>query len=359
LKKDRLIPALVVLVVLAAVVTWVCRRIHFDVLEVGKQVSHANWLMILLGMSCIFVAYFFRSARWAMLLRHHQKVGIFSLTGTQVIGFTAVALLGRLADPVRPVLVAKKTGLPVSQQIAVYIVERLFDMGAMALVVSMALLPLPADVILKASSHSKMVMHLAATHPDLAVAVARFGGLGLTLCGALFLVIVRFSGEAVASIFEHLLAPISKGLANSIGHKIRAFHSGLDTMRSFGDLAITLGLSVSMWLLIAASYYITCASFTGSAELASITPSKCVLLMVWSGTASILQLPVIGWFSQIFLVAGGLTGILGCTAEAATACAAALLLVTFLCVIPIGLVWAQFEKINLRTIAEESGKAEE
>ena len=54
--------------------------------------------------------YVIRSARWALLLRHIQKVGPFSLLGTQVIGFTGVALLGRIADPVRPYLVAKKTG---------------------------------------------------------------------------------------------------------------------------------------------------------------------------------------------------------------------------------------------------------
>ena len=44
-------------------------------------------------------------------MRHKKKVPFFSLLGTQVIGFTAVALIGRVADPVRPYLVAKKTGL--------------------------------------------------------------------------------------------------------------------------------------------------------------------------------------------------------------------------------------------------------
>jgi hypothetical protein len=37
---------------------------------------------------------------------------------------------------VRPYLVAKKTGLPLSSQMAVYIVERLFDAGSMALIFS-------------------------------------------------------------------------------------------------------------------------------------------------------------------------------------------------------------------------------
>lgn len=60
-----------------------------------------------------------------------------------MIGFTAVALIGRVADPVRPYLVAKKTGLPLANQIAVYIVERIFDMGTIALVFSVAMLWIP------------------------------------------------------------------------------------------------------------------------------------------------------------------------------------------------------------------------
>jgi glycosyltransferase 2 family protein len=63
--------------------------------------------------------------------------------------------------------------------------------------------------------------------------------------------------------------------------------------------------------------------------------------MVASGTASVIQLPVIGWFSQIGLVVVALSGILGAGAEAATACAATLLLVTFLGIVPVGLIWAQ------------------
>ena len=52
-------------------------------------------------------------------------------------------LIGRVADPVRPYLVAKKTGEPVSTQIAVYIVERLLDAGSMALIFSIAMIWVP------------------------------------------------------------------------------------------------------------------------------------------------------------------------------------------------------------------------
>jgi len=112
-------------------------------------------------------------------------------------------------------------------------------------------------------------------------------------------------------------------------------------------------------MLICFAYFETCRAFTASPELARITASQSVLLMIASGSASIIQLPVIGWFSQIGLVVVALTAILGAHAEAATACAATLLLVTFLGIVPVGLIWARFEHVSLRKVATESELAEE
>jgi hypothetical protein len=95
-----------------------------------------------------------------------------------------------------------------------------------------------------------------------------------------------------------------------------------------------------------------------SPALVAVTLPKCILLMIASGGASVLQLPVIGWFSQIGLVAVALVAILGATPEAATACGATLLLITFLSIIPAGLIWAQFDNINLRKVTVESENAD-
>ena len=130
-------------------------------------------------------------------------------------------------------------------------------------------------------------------------------------------------------------------------------------MRSFADFATTAGLSLGMWLIIAYAYYDGCAAFVASPQLAAISAPKTVLLMIASGGASIIQLPVLGWFSQIGLVVVAIVGALGASPEAATACATALLVVTFLSIIPVGLIWAQFEHVSLRKIAVESGHAED
>ena len=359
MKKKHWAIALVTLALVIALVVWGRNRIHFDFRLLRDQVALANWWMIALGVGCIYAAYFFRSMRWASLMRHNRQVSAFSLIGTQVIGFTAVALIGRVADLVRPYLVSKRTGTSLSAQIAVYIVERLFDFGTIALIFSVAMIWVPSAQILAVTGKSGVIATLTKTHPDLAILFARFSGLLFTILGGLVLAAIRFSGGVIATFVEDTLGMVSAKLGRSVADKIRAFHSGLDTMRSFSDFAYTLSLSVAMWLLITVAYTVTCWAFVASPELAHAPLPKCVLLMLASGTASIVQLPVLGWFSQIGIVAVALAAILGSSAEASLACAAMLLAVTFLSIIPIGLIWAQVENISLRSVAAESGNATE
>jgi uncharacterized membrane protein YbhN (UPF0104 family) len=347
LKKNQLILGLVVLAAIAGLVFWGRDRIHFDFAEFRSQLALADWRLIGLGLGCIYLAYIFRSLRWAYLLRHNKKVHPLALMGTQVIGFTAIALIGRVADPVRPYLVAKKTGLPLSNQIAVYIVERLFDMGSMALIFS-------SSILLAAWFGAAGAM----PHPEL-VKKSGYWGMLFTIAGAIFLLAVRFAGKAVAAFFERTLGVLSKKIGLAAGDKIREFRTGLDTMRSIGDFSVAAGLSIGMWLLIAASYLATTKAFVANPQLASMTPAKCVLLMVVSGVSSLVQLPVLGWFTQIGIVAAAISNFFAVAPEASTACAATLLVVTFLGIIPIGLIWAQFEHVSLRKVTVESEHAEE
>jgi hypothetical protein len=360
LKKNQWILGLVVLVALIAVVVWGRTRIHFDFAEFWSQFARAEWSKFAIALACIYAGYVIRSVRWALLLRHNQKVPVFSLTGTQVIGFTGVALIGRVADLVRPYLISRKTGLPLGSQIAVYVVERLFDMGTIALIFSIALLSVPEAELLKAIDRSRLLSYVIQHESRwLALFIFRFSGLILTLLGALFLVGVRLSGEVIATFFERFVGLLSKKLGHAFGSKIRAFHTGLDTIRSFSEFATTVALSLLMWALITFAYFEIMRAFVASPQLATISFSKGVLLMVVSGGASLIQLPVVGWFSQIGIVAAAIAGFFGVALEAATACAASILLVTFLSIVPVGLIWAQFEHVSLRKVAAESEHSDE
>lgn len=342
MKKNQLIVGLVVLAALVALLIWGRDRMHFDFGVFRSQLAMADWRKIGIATACIYLGYTFRSVRWALLVRHSKKVPPFALLGTQVIGFTAVALIGRVADPVRPYLVSKRTGLPLSGQIAVYIVERMFDLGSMALIFSVILL----------------TAHEALPHPELLLKVAK-GGLIGTAVLAVFTVSVRLAGGAVAAFMEKSLGIFSHNLGHSVGQKIRTFRTGLDTLRTFADFGGATLLSLGMWVVISAAYLETTRAFVASPQLASMTLPRCMVLMASSMVASGFQLPVIGWFTQIGLVAAAMSSFFGVAPEPATACAATLLLVTFLSIIPVGLIWAQFEHVSLRRITVESEQAGE
>jgi uncharacterized membrane protein YbhN (UPF0104 family) len=358
--KKQWILGLVVLAVLAALLVYAQHKYPFHWESFVEQFKLANPLKIAIALACIYAGYVFRSVRWAWLLRHDKKIPPLALLGTQVIGFAAIALIGRIADPVRPYLVAKKTGLTLSNQVAVYIVERLFDLGSTALIFSLAILMLAPGAMAHPGPHKAGALsHLLTQFPLLASIVERFGGLIVTACAALFLFAVRFAGERVAAILEGFFGRFSKPFGKAVAHKILSFRSGLCNIRSFSDFAVTTVLSLAMWALITLAYLETMQAFTASPQLAAMTLPKCVMLMMASGGASLIQLPVIGWFSQIGAVAAALSVFFGVSPEPAAACSATLLAVTFLGIIPVGLIWARFEHVSLRKVAVESEQAEE
>jgi glycosyltransferase 2 family protein len=340
LKKSQWILGLVVLAALIGLFAYEQHLHPFDWRVFLEEFQKARWTKVFIGGALIYLAFVLRAARWAWFLRPNKRVPLFSLLGTQVMGFTAVALIGRIADLVRPYLIAKKTSLPVGSQIAVYVVERLFDAGSMALLFCTAILLTPQGTL---------------PHQEIFNKFGK-GGLIATLAGALFLVAVRLSGKAVASFSERALSPLSHKLAHSVAHKIRSFHSGLDTLRTPTDFVVTMSLSLVMWGMITMAYVEGAGAFIPGGEMAF---AKCLVLMAGGGVASIIQLPVIGWFTQIAALEVMLRPLFGMSPETAMACAATLLLITFLGIAPVGLIWAQFEHINLRTVTLESEHVEE
>ncbi len=343
MKRGKLIAGLVVFVVLVGFGIWAYRHIGFNFSTFRAQLAQVNWTKIAIGLGCIYLGYVLRSIRWARLIRHNKRVPVLSLLGTQVIGFTSVALVGRVADLARPYMVAKKTGLPISTQIAAYIVERLFDAGSMALMFFSVMLLSPAGAL---------------PHPEIFRKVG-YWGLAGTVAGALFLVAIRLAGGVVASFFERMLGLLSHALGKAVGDKIREFRTGLDILRTPGDMVTTLAISLAMWGLIMAAYLVTMRAFEASPQLATMTLAKGMVLMIVSGGASAFQLPVLGWFTQIGVVATAFSSFFSVPPESAAACAAMLLVVTFLGIVPVGLVWAQFEHVSLRKVAEESEQLEE
>jgi len=344
LKKKTWILYLAIAIALVVLALYARHKINFNWGVFVQQLKLADWPMIGFAVSLIWLGYIVRAARWALFLKPACRIPLFSrmwfsVLAAQVIGFTGVALLGRPADLVRPYLIARRTKLPFSSQMAVWVVERMFDAGAMALIFSTALFFAPDKSTLP--------------HPELLRRIALTGLTGTAVLAALA-VAVRLSGEVVAKVAGSVLGKLSEGMGRSVAAKISAFRDGLDMLASIRDVGVALLLSLLMWCMIALAYLETTRAFVDSPPLHTLTVARCMVLMAASMLASTIQLPVIGWFTQIAAVAAATQQLFGAAWEPALGCAAVLLIVTFLSIIPVGLIWSRFEHISLRKVSEES-----
>jgi hypothetical protein len=319
-------------------------RIHFDWRTFVAQLQQAHWKLFGVGVLLVWAGYCIRAVRWALLLRPTKRVSPTSLLGTQVIGFTAVALFGRLADLVRPYLVSRRTSIPLTAQVAVYTVERMFDMGSVALIFSVVLLFAPDRHTLP--------------HPELINRTA-FVALAVVIAFICFAFFVRSAGHKVAELFGRIFGSISPKMGENAREKVLVFRDGLNAIDSFGSFLQALVLSLTMWVMIAYSYLETLRAFSASPPLAGMTLSRCMLLMATSTAGSIVQLPVIGWFTQIGIVAKAMQGFFGVAPEPALGAGTMLLVVTFMSIIPVGLIWSRFEHVSLKKLTEESEEAGE
>jgi uncharacterized membrane protein YbhN (UPF0104 family) len=336
--KNRKGLLIVAVLLLLALLLFLNRgRIHFDWDEFVAQLRHVAWTHIAAGIGLIYFTYLLRGLRWSVFLAPTRKVPFLKLVGPQFIGFTAVALFGRLADLTRPYLVARRVGLPVASQVAVYTIERMFDLGAAAIIFSGALVFAPAGL----------------PHREVFVKTGLISLAGTAFL-AIFAAIVRVSGTTVANGIRAVLGKLSQPIAGSVAEKVLAFREGLNAIASVKDFLLTALLSLAMWGLIGYAYVQTLHAFNETPELAHITYARTMLLMGASIGGSLLQLPILGWFTQIAVTATAMHEFYGAPIESATACGALLLVVTFLSIIPAGLLFARVERVSLKSAAAES-----
>jgi glycosyltransferase 2 family protein len=111
-----------------------------------------------------------------------------------------------------------------------------------------------------------------------------------------------------------------------------------------------------MWAMIAVAYKEVTHAY--GHEKLDIPQTQVLLLMGSSMVGSLIQLPGVGGGSQLATISM-LDHIFDVPKELAVSCGIMLWLVTFVAVIPVGLVLAHRERLSLRKLSEESHHQEE
>ena len=105
-----------------------------------RETRPQKWFHIMHAVALIYLAYAVRAIRWKIFLKPiRPEATSLSLVAPTLIGFAGLALLGRPGELMRPYLIARRQNLTFSSQLAVWAVERIFDIGAYAVMLVAAI----------------------------------------------------------------------------------------------------------------------------------------------------------------------------------------------------------------------------
>jgi hypothetical protein len=336
-----LIASLLAILVYLQFRTW--RNFDWGVFKAQtNQVFSAHGLIhIFGGIAYTYLAYGLRSLRWRIFLRPVKKTTSVSLLAPTIIGFTGLALLGRPGEMIRPYLIARKEGLSFSSQLAVWAVERIFDIGAFAV------------LLITAIFFSASVKHL-----DYYNSFRKGGLLLIALVAGLSIsmTLIARKGDLVATWAERRFVGHASGLGHKIAARVREFRGGLNTVHGASELVQLIVVSLVLWYSVALAYQQVTGAY--GVSVLTIPVSQVLLLMASSMIGSLVQLPGVGGGSQLAIIST-LQHVFKAPPELAASCGILLWLVTFMAVIPLGLVLAHRERLSIRRLSKESKVQEE
>ena len=344
--KKRILASIVVFCILAILVYLQYRHWRtFDWGTFWSQTHRIKWWHVFHGIVLIYLGYIVRAIRWKIFLRPvrpHAKLS--DLVAPTLIGFAGLALLGRAGEFIRPYLIARRTSLSFSSQLAVWAVERIFDVGAFGVLMALAIF-LPSA--LQSIPHPEYYQRFREAGFFLIAFV-----LGTTAAA----VVIARSGDAAARWVEQRFAHLSSNLGHRLGQKVREFGMGLNTIHGPMSLVWLSVVSVGMWYMIALSYHEVTHAYEAAAL--DIPVSQLLILIFASMLGSMLQLPAVGGGSQMATIAV-LSSVFDAPPEMAASCGILLWLVTFAAVIPLGFLLAHHERLSLRKLSVESHQVEQ
>src|SRR5260370_37694443 len=145
----KLLLAALALGALAALAYLSRRKIHlgdFTWSRFVHAVSQANLWLLLLSAIAVYGAYALRSLRWQRLSRYFGASRFLDVYSATVMGFASIFILGRAGEPVRPLLLARKSHQPVAGMFGVWVFERIIDFGAAGALAALSLLVFPGNL---------------------------------------------------------------------------------------------------------------------------------------------------------------------------------------------------------------------
>jgi uncharacterized protein (TIRG00374 family) len=318
----------------------------FSGTKLVHAVRHANRFLLVLSIVAIYACYALRALRWKVFQQNLGPSRFGPIYAMTLAGFAAVFLLGRAGEPVRPLILSRKEKLPIADLFGIYALERLFDLASTAVIAAIGLLLFQSRT------------HVGETAGKLETAARTTGSLLFVGVAAatVFLLYLRLHGSA---LLERRLQGwvIAHGWRGKMAAILLGFARGVQAIRTWSDLALSVFYSAIHWFLVVLIYLWVSHSFGGA--LTSLSLGDAMLVMAFTLVGSAVQLPGVGGGSQVacFLA---YTAVFGVETEAAAAASIVMWLITFaacsLAGVPL-LIHEGFSLGELRELAEHEKEA--
>jgi uncharacterized protein (TIRG00374 family) len=337
----KLLVVLIVLLALGYAIYRSSGMMHlgdFSGAKLWTAIRNADPLLLILSLAAIYSCYALRSLRWKAFQRNLGPSRFGPIYAMTLAGFAAIFLLGRAGEPVRPLLLARKEKLPIADLFGIYALERLFDLASTAVIAAIGLL------LFQSRGHE------GETAGKLETAARTTGSLLFAgVVGAIaFLLYLRLHGSA---LLERRLQGwvITRGWRGRIAGIVLGFARGVQAIRSWSDLALSMFYSAVHWFLVLLVYLWVSHSFGGT--LTSLSLGDAMLVMAFTLVGSAVQLPGVGGGSQVasFLA---YTTVFGVEKEAAAAASIVMWLITFAAVSLAGVPLLIHEGLSLGKLKE-------
>lgn len=280
-------------------------------------------------------SYVVRAVRWGVMLRAVKKEArLLNILSATAIGFTAVLLLGRAGELVRPYMIARKEGVSLTSQLGAWLLERLYDLLAALLLLGYALVHWP-------EMGGRIVEGLRA---------AGWTMLAAAFCGLGAVVVMGFRPDWARRRVLASLVVLPRSAAEKVEKHVEGFLQGLATVRSLRDQCCVAWYTALEWVVVGAG----CWCFFRASGLTAMFGVHDVLVFLGVvSLGSLLQVPGIGGGVQLAATIV-LTELYGLPVEASMGLAVALWFITFVVVVPFGVGFGLHEGVNWITIKRVS-----
>jgi uncharacterized protein (TIRG00374 family) len=309
----------------------------FDWLAFRATLQSLRWWWLAAASGSVMAGYFGRALRWRVLMRPVKaEPSLWNLFAATVIGFSAITVLGRPGEFVRPYLIAAKEKVSTSSQMAVLVLERIYDVLIVLAIFGFAL------------------GRVRRSDVTLGPALSWVFATGGWLVGGLAVVVL-----GLLAAFRHFSAGMGRWLLDALrvlperhlkkaDRLITAFVQGMESTRSQKAMLVVVWYTVLEWATITLTTFCVMRAFGGAVHFGWL---DVLIFLGFLAFGAVVQIPGVGGGMQVVAVLV-LTELFRVSIEVSTSIALVLWLITFIVVLPAGAGLALHEGLQWRSLKD-------